>query len=208
MDGTLLNTEKLYQKYWTAVAAEFDCAPQPELGPAISGSSGEKSAEIFHRYYPQLDHQAYMDKVVAYVEEEENRHIDLKPGVVELLEYFKRQGVKLAVASSCPTHRIEHNLELTGLIKYFDKLVGGDQITYGKPAPDIFLLAGAKLGLAPGDCYGFEDSLNGVRASAAAGNFAVMVPDVVQPTEEIRQIVGAVYESMKAVKIALEQGEI
>lgn len=209
MDGTLLNTEKIYQKYWLAVAAEFGVPGQPGLGPAISGSTGEISVQIFHRFYPQLDYQAYMEKVVEHVEKDETDNpLEIKPGVTELLAYFKDKGVKLAVASSCPKYRIELNLTKAGLRPYFAELVGGDMIVNGKPAPDIFQLASAKLGLAPADCYGFEDSFNGVRASAAAGNFAIMVPDTAEPTDEIRAIAKAIYPSMTEVKTALEKSII
>ena len=208
MDGTLLDTEKIYQKYWREVAKEFGCEPKTDLGREISGSTGPKAEEIFKRHFPQLDYPAYRDKVIAYVEEEELRHIDLKPGVRELLDFFQDHGVKMAVASSTPTHMIERNLGLAGIRNYFSVLVGGDQIVYGKPAPDIFQLAAAKLGFAPSACYGFEDSINGVRASVAAGNFAIMVPDCAKPTDEIRKIVGAVYDDMFAVKYALEHIEI
>ena len=208
MDGTLLDTEKIYQKYWVLVADEMGYERKPALGGDISGSTGDRAIAIFHKHYPHGDWETYMDKVLAHVEDEELQHIDVKPGVKELLEYFADRGVKSAVASSCPVKIIERNLTTAGLRNYFSSLVGGDLIVNGKPEPDIFLLASAKLGLAPADCYGFEDSFNGARATAAAGNFAVMVPDVREPDEEIRRTVKAIYPDMVAVKQALERGDI
>ena len=66
----------------------------------------------------------------------------------------------------------------------------------GKPNPDIFIRAAELLKLAPDDCYVFEDSPNGVRAGAAAGCTVVMVPNMVQPTDEIRDMCDYVCESM------------
>ena len=67
---------------------------------------------------------------------------------------------------------------------------------YGKPAPDIFLLAAKRIDCAPKDCYVFEDSENGIRAGVAAGCRTIMVPDLIEPTEEIRKICYGVYENL------------
>ena len=208
MDGTLLDTEKIYQKYWVLVADEMGYERRPNLGGDISGATGDRAVAIFKKHYPDGDWETYMHKVMEHVEADEQIEIEVKIGVKELLEYFTANGVKMAVASSCPVEIIERNLTTAGLINYFSALVGGDLIVNGKPGPDIFLLASAKLGLAPANCYGFEDSFNGVRSTAAAGNFAIMVPDVREPDDEIRRIAGAVYPDMTAVKQAVERGEI
>ena len=78
----------------------------------------------------------------------------------------------------------------------------------GKPAPDIFLLAAKKLNLAPSDCYIFEDSFNGIRAAAASGGAAIMIPDQVQPTDEIKKICAAIYPNLTEAKLSIERGEI
>ena len=79
-------------------------------------------------------------------------------------------------------------LTRTDMTKYFDVIVTGDMIEHGKPAPDIYLLAAERLGVDPADCVGVEDSPNGVRSICAAGMRAVMIPDMVEPTEEIRAL--------------------
>ena len=73
------------------------------------------------------------------------------------------------------------------MIKYFDKdaIITGDMVEHGKPAPDIYLLAAARLGVDPADCIGVEDSNNGVRAIFAAGMRPVMIPDVVKPAPDV-----------------------
>ena len=74
------------------------------------------------------------------------------------------------------------------MLSYFDTVVTGDMIQNGKPAPDIYLLAAERLGVDPADCIGVEDSLNGVRAVAAAGMRAVMIPDLIPPTPEVEDL--------------------
>ena len=91
---------------------------------------------------------------------------------------------------------------------YFKVLVGGNEVSNSKPAPDIFLLAAQKLNLAPEDCYVFEDSFNGIRSAASSGGVAIMIPDQVQPTEEIKNLCAAIFPSLHEARRAIERGEI
>lgn len=95
---------------------------------------------------------------------------------------------------------IENNLRVAGIEDYFTAVVSGSQVEHGKPAPDIFLYAAERLCLAPEDCYVFEDSFNGIRAGVAAGCFTIMIPDLFEPTDEIRQLVAGVYKNFEEVQ--------
>ena len=83
-----------------------------------------------------------------------------------------------AVATSTRRERARAKLARRGLLARFAALVGGDEVARGKPAPDIFLLAAARLGVAPADCVVLEDSEPGVRGALAAGMMPIMVPDL------------------------------
>jgi HAD superfamily hydrolase (TIGR01509 family) len=85
------------------------------------------------------------------------------------------QAVTMAVASSSRRHALEGKLELTGLDRYFDVIVGGDEVDHGKPAPDVYLEAAARLGVAPTACLAIEDADLGAQSAAAAGMRTVMV---------------------------------
>ena len=88
-------------------------------------------------------------------------------------------------------------------IKYFDAMVGGDEVAKSKPDPEVFLKAASALHLAPVDCYVFEDSFNGVRAGHAAGALTVMIPVQVQPTPEIKEIClvkKSFHEALESIK--------
>jgi len=87
-----------------------------------------------------------------------------------------------------------------GLLQYFDVIVGGDMAKASKPAPDVFLLAAEKLQADIKDCIIIEDSFNGVRAARASGATVFMVPDLLEPTDEIRGLTDQVYESLLEVK--------
>ena len=117
-------------------------------------------------------------------------------GVKEILEFFRAEGFKMAVASSSPTKMIKRNLKTSGLEEYFSEVVGADMVENGKPAPDIFLLAAKKLGLPPEECYVFEDSYNGIRGGAAAGCRTIMVVDTAPPTDEMKKLCAGIFDNL------------
>ena len=125
--------------------------------------------------------------------------IPLKPGVLEALEWLRERGFKTAIATSSSMETAEQYLRQTDMEKLFSQVVSGQHLAHGKPAPDIFLLAAEKLSSAPGSCLVVEDSFNGVRAGKAAGMVTVMIPDLLQPDEELRALADAVLDSMEAL---------
>ena len=169
---------------------------------------GEESLQIIKRFYPNIDAEAYLARVLEEVRAAAEKNLELMAGVEDILKFFQAAEVKMAVASSAPVEVIEKNLTRSDLRDCFEVLVGGNQVSNGKPAPDIFLLAAKKLNLAPSDCYIFEDSFNGIRAANSSGGAAIMIPDTVQPTEEIKKICAAIYPNLTEAKLSIERGEI
>jgi HAD superfamily hydrolase (TIGR01509 family) len=111
----------------------------------------------------------------------------LRPGVAELVDTARAAGLKLAVAT---TTNLPNVAALTRCCwgaepeALFDAVAAGDQVRAKKPAPDVFDLALARLGLAPGSCIAFEDSLNGVRSARAAGLAVVVTPSVYTASQD------------------------
>ncbi|MBR1647491.1 MAG: HAD family phosphatase [Selenomonadaceae bacterium] len=209
MDGTLFDTEKLYRQAWLDVAPEFGVEPNYDLPIAVCGTNmREESVEVVQKFYPNVDAAAYVARVLELVEACREKGLDLMTGVEEILNFFRDAGVKMAVASSAPVALIEDNLLRKNLRGYFDVLVGSDLVAHGKPAPDIFLLAAKKLNLAPEDCYIFEDSFNGIRAAHAAGGTAIMIPDTMQPTDEIKNLCTGIFANLNQAVEALKREEI
>lgn len=204
MDGLLFDTERLYQKSWVYLAKQFGQTPDPAFPKAVSGSSGAHMREIIHAYYPEVDAFAFQEQCYQRVAGLLEISVPEKPGLREILEGLHSRGVKIAVASSSAVESIEHNLNIAGIRYYFDAVVSASQVAKGKPAPDIFLYAAKRLGLEASNCYVFEDSMNGIRAGAAAGCTTVMVPDLTEPVEELREICDAVCsnlgEAMERIK--------
>ena len=88
---------------------------------------------------------------------------------------------------------------------YFSVVITGDMIEHSKPRPDIYLLACRKLGVEPERTYAIEDSPNGIRSAHAAGMWTIMVPDMIVPDEEMRQLSRVILKDMREVLVYLQQ---
>jgi len=198
-DGLLFDTESVYAKAWVEVSERHGYGFTDAMTRRISGyGRGEIGAEIA-RLIAIDDVEGYIDEVMARARELLlAAPPKLKPGAREILDACQERGIKLALASSSPRDCIEWNLGSTGLKPYFDAIVAGEDVSRGKPNPDIFLLAASKLGLAPEDCAVFEDAFTGIQAAVKAGCRAYMIPDRRQPDESIRQV-AQVFSSLEDV---------
>ena len=128
-----------------------------------------------------------------------------KRGLREMLAFCRANGIRTAVASSSPRHVVEHNLTAAAIRDSFDAITTGDEVEHSKPAPDIFLLAASRIGIEPESCCVFEDAFSGICGAVAAGMGAVLIPDQVAPTDEIRAICRVCPDLLAAIKTVSEQ---
>lgn len=196
MDGVLFDTENIFQQTWREIAQERGITLSTDFVRAISGTSGEHMNRVIEAYYGVPDGSGIQADCMARVRGKLREDVPVKPGVHELLEYFRKNDVRLAVASSSYEEQIESNLKIAGIRSYFDAIVSGKEVRHGKPAPDIFLLAAEKIGCRPQECYVFEDSSNGIRAGHAAGCTSIMIPDLIAPDEEMYELSDGIYGSL------------
>lgn len=208
MDGTMFDTESIYQKGWERMAHRYNQVYNPEFQIAACGTSGIKMIQTVYDYYPEVDAERFIHDCNEWVEEQVKVELPEKPGLHEIINYAREKGWKMAVASSSKMDIIIHNLKKAGVYELFDAIASGQEVENGKPAPDVFLLAAERLGLEPAECYVVEDGANGVRAGVAAGCDTIMVPDLIQPDEELRKISIGIYDTLLAVVAAFESGQI
>ena len=117
-----------------------------------------------------------------------DRDTPVKPGLHPLLQWLQTEGVPLAVATSTRHEWAVKKLSKAGILACFHGMVCGDQVSQGKPHPEIFLSAAARIGVAPAQSVVLEDSDPGVRGATAAGMRVIQIPDVKAPTEAVRQL--------------------
>lgn len=197
MDGLLFDTENIYQETWKELAAENGVVLNEDFVGDICGTSGAHMCRVIEKHYGVLDGSIIMEECMKRVRQKLSVHVPKKQGTDRIIKAFHDRGVRIAVASSSYPEQIEGNLALAGIREYFDAVVSGKEVEHGKPEPDIFLLAADRIGCAPENCYVFEDSENGIRAGKAAGCTAIMIPDILKPSDEIREIADGIYESLE-----------
>ena len=119
-----------------------------------------------------------------------------------MLEFLKSINMKMAVATSSRRVKAERLLNESGAMKYFSLTMYGDEVLNGKPDPEIFLKTADNLKIEYGKCLVFEDSINGIKAAHRAGMLPVMIPDMIEPTEEITKLIYKKCDSLDdAIKI-------
>ena len=200
MDGVIFDSERLVIECWEVIAAKHNIPDIVEICMRVQGNNREETGKRFREKYGRdFPYEAYKKEVAALFRDRYGEgRLPLKPGVVKILEELKRNNIPLALASSTRSDIVKLEMEEANLLSYFDVVLGGDMVPRSKPEPDIFLAAAAALQAEPKCCYVLEDSHNGIRAAYRAGMHPVMVPDMQQPTEEIRGIAEAVVKSLLA----------
>ena len=114
--------------------------------------------------------------------------IPMKTGLMDLLTALREQKIPAAVATGTRRVYADDMLARAGLTPYIAAMVCGDEVSACKPDPEIFLKAAALIDVPPSECIVLEDSYNGIRAAHTAGAQPIMIPDTMQPTEEIRAL--------------------
>ncbi len=130
--------------------------------------------------------------------------IDHRPGIVDLLDWLVARGIPRAVATSTRRPLAMRKLAAAGLLPYFDAVATSSDVAAPKPAPDVYLLAASKLGIAPARCLVLEDSPTGVRAALAAGMTPVQVPDLLEPDDAARALGHRIVASLGDAQRLLE----
>lgn len=200
MDGVLLDTEKLYRMHWkkTGVAMGKTEAQMERICRLVAGGTSDHTRQVFAEElgeefpYEECRRRTY-EMMEQYIEK---NGVDVKPGVVEVLNHLKENHIKTAVATSTKQALAEKRLKMTGIYDYFDALIYSDMVSRGKPNPDIYLKACEVLGVEPSEAIGVEDSINGIKACHAAGLYTVMVIDLIQPDKELFPYCNQIYASM------------
>lgn len=186
MDGLVLDTEKLYCRFWMEAshALGFPMTMEQALGMrSLSGALGQ--AKLTGYFGPTAIYSEIRNKRVELMEAYIAEHgVDLKPGIRELLDYLHSENVRCAITSSSPLDRIRDYLAFHGLDTHFDALCSGHDVPHGKPAPDIYLHGAASLELKPEECLALEDSPAGIESAYRARCHPVIIPDLDQPSDE------------------------
>lgn len=180
MDGILIDSELYWTEIEKKIARKYGLVYNQNYRREIMGLSEIELAQIMRQKFK-------VKKSVKQILAERNKMAliiyqklaRLLPGALSLIKKIKQRGFKTALVSSSPWNWINPILRRFKLKKYFDQIISADDMKdkRGKPHPAIYLFAAKKIGVRPKDCLVFEDSVNGIKATKAAGMFCVAVPD-------------------------------
>jgi len=182
MDGVLIDTEPAWRAAESAVFAGLGIPLSESDLLDSTGQPVEELIPIWRQRLPDGDRSSRLtdaevagrivDRIIAHVRTEG----EAMPGVTAAVALFERHGLRLAIASSSPLRMIDAVCDRLGLDRIEVRCSAMDEVR-GKPAPDVYLTAARRLGIAAAGCLALEDSPNGLASAKAAGMRCVAVPD-------------------------------
>ena len=205
MDGVIYDTERICRIAWKEAAQIHQLDRIEEDLDACTGLNRHDTELYFkNKYGADFDFASFNQRTRQYSKDYLAQHgVPLKPGVVELLEELKKRNCPIALATSTHKESAMAHLTETNLTKYFDAIITGDMVTHSKPDPEIYLIACKALATNPHNCAAIEDSPNGIRSAYNANMNAIMVPDLIAPTEEISKLLSYRFDSLLELKDSL-----
>lgn len=189
MDGVLLNSEVLYQRFWLEALRFYGYSPKEEQILALRSLTGKKAEEKLRSFFGEdLDYLKVKEKRIQLMGDYVNKQgVEMKEGADVTLKVLKERGIKIALATSSPFERAKNHLSRVDIFQYFDKCVCGPMVEKSKPHPDIYLKSAKELGLMPRECIAVEDSPNGALSAISAGCNTVFIPDLTPCPKDIEE---------------------
>jgi HAD superfamily hydrolase (TIGR01509 family) len=178
LDGSLVDSMWMWKAIDEGYLGSFGITMPAGLQEDIGGRSIQETAVYFKQRFgirdseetmmEQWNHMAY-DKYAG--------EVPLKPGAASFISWCRNRGIRLGVATSNSRELTEAALKANGVLDCFDAIVTGDEVVNGKPSPDVYLTAAAKVGIRPRHCLVFEDIVSGIQAARSAGMRVIAVQD-------------------------------
>lgn len=199
MDGTIFDTEKFYYQTWLDIAKKegFDFGLEDKV--RLSGKQSKESIAYMVENFSMDEKEAIrIRKNLNELRDKKFNELDYslkKPGLLNLLLYLRENNKNIALASSSIKSRIDFLLDREEVRDYFDEIISSDDITKGKPDPQIFNLAMEKIGADKNKTYIIEDSLAGVKAAKKSGAKVVLIIDL-DKSELIKSQADLVFSSL------------
>ena len=207
MDGVIFDSERATMLCWLELAEKYGIRDIEKPYLACTGANAARTRQIMlDAYGEDFPYDEYAREASAmYHAKYDGGRLPMKSGVFEILDFLKNNGKKIALASSTRRQTVVAQLRDARISEYFDEIITGDMVTKSKPEPDIFLFACERIGVTPERAYAVEDSYNGVRAAFRGKLRPIMVPDLLPPNTEMREISEAVLGSLNELIVYLTE---
>ena len=202
MDGVIFDTEKVYLHTWTKVFHQHGYEMSKDVYISVMGTGRENVKKVFLETFGQdlPIEEMYKEKDEQLLKVVRKGQVPLKLGVKELLSAARQNGYKIALATSSRRERLDIQLKTKNMEEYFDVIVCGDDISKGKPDPEIFLKACYKLKLKPENCIVIEDSLAGIKGAYNGKFIGFHVEDLKKADDEILKYCHKCFKDLLEIK--------
>lgn len=207
MDGLMIDSERVtYNEYVKKLHLLGHDDFTEEIYKNCLGKNKQGICQVFIDHYgDELPMAEVWDDVHIWIDESLRKHVPKKKGLDLLLKYLKDHHYKTIVATSSTRNRVDEILKNAGITEYFDDSICGDEVTHGKPNPEIFLAACEKLGVQPDEALVLEDSEAGIMAAYLGNIDVICVPDMKYPEPEFADKVLKMVDSLEDVITYLEK---
>ena len=187
LDGTLIDTEKIYRRLWPEACRHFGYELSDERMLKLRSLGHSFTVPLLKSWFgEEFDYYEVRNYRMQLFREHVKAHgIEKKPGADELLQKLRNHGIISAIATATDIERATSYLDTAGFDRsLFDSIITAGMVETGKPAPDVYLYAAEVLRLKPSECLAVEDAPNGIQSAYRAGCHTAFVPDQPAPTEE------------------------
>lgn len=189
MDGLMVDSEPLSQQAWDEYLRPYGHQLTEAIVSRIIGLRADISTPTIKALFnlPEPVPVIIAKRAAIYSQIRANG-VPTMPGLHELHAEIARRQIPWAVATSSPRGHAEEILHQLGLQDRCQAIAAGDEVTLGKPHPDIYLLAAERLGIAPQNCLALEDSGPGSQAATAAGMTTIAIPNAQTKTADFSHV--------------------
>lgn len=195
VDGVLIDSEKIYQKFWIVAAKKEGYVMSKEQALQLRSLDSTLAQDLFEKWYNIKDTYSNIRatrKKLMQLYLSQNK-LELKTGVIETLSYLKEHNFCLAVVTASDFEKAKSYLNSVGIDEFFTKIISTKMVKKGKPFPDVYQYACQQLNVLPKDCFAIEDSPNGVESASKAGCRTIMIPDLSPYSDDLKDYVYAHY---------------
>jgi HAD superfamily hydrolase (TIGR01509 family) len=188
LDDLMVNSYPLHAEAWKILLLRYGftgnrIVESGHIGMRVKDVAAEIAKELKLSIDPEALYKQHEEIFLQLVHD----GLDMMPGLVESLDLFKKNGYRIAIASSGSRRYIDAVLQRFRLADYFSVIVTGDDVTKGKPDPEVYRKAALRLGVPPEECLVLEDATKGIEAAKAAGCRCIAVRNPHTPKQETKK---------------------
>ena len=210
LDGTLIDTEKIYNKFWREAAFSLGYDLTKEMVLELRSLDTKLAAAKFKKWFGD---ESLYEKIKALRIKRMNEYllnnpIERKPGAIELLSYLKQEDIKAYVVTATKKDMALDLIRRAGLENYLTDIISTKDVTKGKPDPEVYLKALKVANLEPDEVISVEDSPNGLQAAYDAGTIAIYIPDLTPFDEQVSNYCYASFDTLDQIISYIEVSKI